>query len=172
MKTRDIALAAFFGAALSGIKLALAFVPNVELVTLLLAVLAFAFGARIAVLAALVFCTVELYYGITPYVLTYYLHWPILALAFSLPAKLKKPSEYHYLVISVALTALFGIQSSLIYILVGSGAGEGFWTRFAANYVAGAWFYVIHVLSNALIFLILFKPLARAAAKITGGKSL
>ena len=63
---KRIALAALFAALVSGGKLALMFIPNVEVVSILLAVAGYCFGALFSLSVSLVFCTCLLYTSPSP----------------------------------------------------------------------------------------------------------
>jgi hypothetical protein len=75
-----LTLIAVLAATLTAGKTALAFIPNVEIVTLLLILFGVVFGWRISLPAALIFCTLEIFiWGFFPvYVLLYFIYWPLL----------------------------------------------------------------------------------------------
>ena len=72
---KRIALAALFAALVSGGKLALMFIPNVEVVSILLAVAGYCFGALFSLSVSLVFCTVETaLWGFNTWVILYFVY--------------------------------------------------------------------------------------------------
>ena len=76
-----VARVAVMSAMLTALKFALSFVPNVEVVTLLVMVYAAAFGAAYALPATVIFCAVETaIYGAGSWVVLYFVYWPLLAL--------------------------------------------------------------------------------------------
>ena len=82
---KRIALAALFAALVSGGKLALMFIPNVEVVSILLAVAGYCFGALFSLSVSLVFCTVETaLWGFNTWVILYFVYWPLVSLLFGL----------------------------------------------------------------------------------------
>lgn len=79
MKIRDIALIGILSATMTAGKLALSFIPNVEIVTLLFIVYTIVFGYKKVLLVSLVFTTTEIFiYGFSTWFLVYYMIWPIL----------------------------------------------------------------------------------------------
>ena len=81
---RAIALVGITAATVECGKLALAALPNIEIVTLLVALYGYVFGIW-GVVAALVFVSIEpIIYGFGTWVVSYYLYWPLVAIIFML----------------------------------------------------------------------------------------
>lgn len=156
---KKIVLIALLGAMLSAVKFALMALPNIELVTFLIVLFTVVAGGRITLPATLIFCSIELFlFGITPFAITYYIHWPFVVIVFSLLRKHLK-TEIGFTVTVFIVTALFGVQSSLTYILIAGGLKTtDFWHKFIIIYMNGVIFYVTHIISNCLIMLFLIKP--------------
>ncbi len=75
---------ALMSAMLTALKFALSFVPNVEVVTLLVVVYGCVFGVKYALPATLIFCGVEIAtYGVQSWVILYFVYWPMLAIVSS-----------------------------------------------------------------------------------------
>ncbi len=153
LSIQDIALISLLSATITAGKLALAFIPNVEIVTLLFIVYTVAFGFKKTLLASLVFSTTEiLIYGFNTWLLGYYLIWPLLIFLTALVKK-KFSSEY----IFATLAGLFGLFFGLFFALVesvfyGYLYGLSYWLR-------GIPFDIVHGASNFIVALLLFKPL-------------
>lgn len=175
--TLRVCITALFAALLVGGKEALAALPNVEVVTLFIAVCAYVFGLAVAMPAVFVFIAVDVaIWGFNTWVISYIVHWNVVALvfwAFSLwrlqNVRLKAAFAA---VLACVLTVLFGILTTAVDTTIGF-TGKGFFTdfsefsrRFAALYVTGAPFFVTHVLSNTLIVAVAFVPLVMLNAKI------
>ncbi len=172
-KTKNTALrlciTAMFAALLVGGKEALAAIPNVEMVTLIIASCAFVFGASVAVPAVFVFIALDMViYGMGTWIIQYIVHWNAVALSFCLLKKLVKNKILTVVlatVIAVVLTAAFGVMTSAVDTVIGFVNGgffvdfSNFAKRFAAVYVAGISFYVTHVVCNAVLFPVAFYPL-------------
>ena len=152
-------------------KLALSFIPNVEVVTLLIICYAAVFGRRYAIFATMIFCTVETaIYGFGTWVLLYFIYWNSLAVVSSL--SLIKPKLYVAVIIAVLFTAFFGVLSTAIDVTFAGIYGvptSDLGKLFGAYYVKGVWFYVTHVVSNLLIVSALFVPLTKLLTKIKNG---
>lgn len=158
---RSLALVGIMAAAVECGKLALAFIPNVEVVSILLALFGYVFGWH-GIVAALVFVAIEpMIWGFNTWVISYIIYWPLVAAVFMLLSKLKIKNRFAITGISVLLTAFFGVLTSLVDVGLFSGSYENFWYRFGVYYARGVGFYAIHIASNAVIFLSLF-PLLEA----------
>ena len=73
---KALALVGLMAATVECGKLALSFLPNIEVVTLLLALYGYVFGWY-GVSAAVVFVCIEpMIYGFGPWLLTYMIYWP------------------------------------------------------------------------------------------------
>ena len=114
---KAIALIGIMAATVECGKLALSFLPNVEVVTLLLAVYGYVFGYAGA-LAALVFVSIEpLIYGFGSWVISYSVYWPLVAFVFCLLAKAKVRSRLAVTATAVSLTVFFGVLTSFVDVI-------------------------------------------------------
>ena len=148
-------------ATLTAGKLALSFLPNVEIVTLFLALYSYSFGA-LGLLASFVFVITEtLIYGFGSWVIAYFVYWPAVAFVFMLLGFLGVRGRVIPTGAAVLLTAVFGVLTSLVEIGLFSGFFDNFAYRFSVYYLRGIAFYAVHTVSNAVIFLFLFKPLRK-----------
>jgi len=159
MKVKDIVLIGILSASLTAGKLALSFIPNVEIVTLLFIVFTLSLGIRRGLFIAIVFATTEiLIYGFSTWVLLYYFIWPLLVVITGLLGKLIK-SEYGYAILAAIFGLCFGlfaaINESIFY---GLAYGLVYWTK-------GLVFDLVHGVSNFIIVLLLFKPLNKFISK-------
>lgn len=165
---------AVMAATLTVSKLALSFIPNVEVVTLLIICYASVFGRRYTIFATMIFCAVETaIYGFGTWVLLYFIYWNLLAVVSSL--SLTKPKLYIAVIIAVLFTASFGVISTGIDVVFAGVYGvpkSDLGRLFGAYYVRGVWFYVTHVVSNLLIVSALYLPLTKVLTKIKTGNYL
>lgn len=165
--TLYIVRVAFMAAMLTVFKLALSFVPNVEIVTLLIAAYASAMGIVYALPAALIFCTVEIaLYGVGSWVLLYYVYWCLLATVCGL--SLKGGRVVFAVIIGAVGSALFGVLSACcdtIFCAAGLAPSQlgKYWV---AYYIKGLYFDVVHIISNAVIMSVLYLPLVLALKRI------
>lgn len=160
MKIRDIALIGILSATITAGKLALSFVPNVEIVTLLFIVYTIVFGYKRIFFTSVVFTTTEIFiYGFSTWLLGYYIVWPMLIMITGL-MKEKIKSEYGYATIG----AIFGYAFGMFFAIVesffyGRAYGWVYWIR-------GIPFDLIHGTSNFIIILVLYKPITDVLMKL------
>lgn len=161
LASKRIALTALAAATIEAVKFALNAVPNVEGVTLLCAVYGYCIGVG-GVVAAAIFCVIEsAVFGFGPWLISYFIHWPCVALVFMLLAKLKVKNRWLITLVAAVMTTLFGIQTSLVDTGLFSGFFDRFWQRFAIIYAQGWVFYVVQISCNLIVFPLLFLPLTK-----------
>ncbi len=163
---KNIALVGLMAACAECGKLAFAFLPNIEVVTLLLALFGYVFGLR-GVLASIVFVCIEtLIYGFGPWVISYFIYWPLAAAVFMLLGKIKVKNRIILTLTAVLLTFFFGVLSSLVEVGLFSGNFDNFLYRFGIYYARGIVFYALQISCNLVLFLLLFPFLARKLKRI------
>ncbi len=167
-RTRAIKLAliAVMAATMEGGKLALSFIPNVEIVTLLCALYGYVFGLS-GVVATYVFVGLEtLIWGVSSWVITYLIHWGAVAIIFALLGRFRIKNRLITTACAMALTVAFGVLSSLIDTGLFTGFYDDFWKRFAIIYTRGAAFYIAEIICNLVLFLVAFTPLVKLLDRI------
>lgn len=164
-----IVMPALIAALLLSGQVALAIIPNVEVVTLIVIVSAYVFSPGVTIIAVLVFCTGEwLIYGFGYWVVSYYIYWPLLT-AVSLILKLLKNTWLRNIIavlIAAVLTTFFGVMTSAVDTVVVSGFNVDFFDYFPIIYIRGAYFYIVHIVSNSITIGCLFTPLSLALKRI------
>jgi len=165
--TLKIALIATFAAMMTGGKLALTFIPNVEPVTLFIVLISSVFGLSYSLPAALIFVSVESYiYGFNYWLIPYYIYFPLLATVFYLLTR-KKKSIFFNAAAAAVMTMIFGVLTTAAdAIFLGDFNYELFFKLFGAYYARGAVFFIVHIVSNFVIVLFLYKPLSEFLIKI------
>jgi len=168
--TKRICLLAVLIATLTGGKTAIAFIPNVEIVTALFIVYALVFGWRNTVLVSIIFVLIEiLIWGFMPWwVLLYFIYWPLLVTAVAfLPRKNTNLRLVLAIVTGIVFTVGFGVLSTFIEIIFMGGLETGlFWRFFYFRYIAGIPFFTAHIVSNAVILPKLIPVLYRTLKKL------
>ncbi len=157
-----VARVAVMSGMLTVLKFALSFVPNVEVITLLILVFASALGLSYALPATFVFCLVDMaIYGIGSWVVLYFVYWPLLAIVGALC--LKNGNAIIATVIAVVGSILFGVLSACADTLcaVGFVPAEKLGEYFVAYYLRGLYFDLVHTVSNTVVVLALFAPLKK-----------
>lgn len=161
-----LALTAIMAATLEGGKLALSFIPNVEIVTLLCAVYGYVFGVM-GIMSTYIFIGLEtLIWGVNTWIVSYLIHWGCVAFVFSLFGKFKVDNRLIFTATAVTMTAAFGVLTSLVDTGVLTGFFNDFGRRFAIIYARGAVFYIAQTVCNLLLFVIVFKPLVKTIERI------
>ena len=151
MRIKDIVIIGMMSALLITVQVALAFLPNVELVSLLIILCTLIFGYR-TLFIIYIFATCEIFiYGLGTWTINYLYVWTILYLLTMVFRRERSP--YIWAVISGLYGLSFGALCSLPYFFAG-----GFPTM-AAYWVSGIPFDLAHGTGNFVIALALFKPL-------------
>lgn len=153
MNIRDIVLIGLFSGIVTVGKLALSFIPNVEIVTLLFIIYTLSLGLKRSILISIVFVTTEIFlYGFSTWILGYYILWPMLIMITSIISR-KLNSEYVYAAIAGIFGITFGVYFSIIEsIFYGWAYGLAYWVR-------GIPWDIIHGGANYIVTLTLLKPL-------------
>ncbi|MDD4315972.1 MAG: hypothetical protein PHC84_02300 [Clostridia bacterium] len=162
-RTKSVVLIALSAALLTGGKMALMGLPNIEIVTLLIILCAYAFGLRIALPATLIFCIVEsLLFGLNLWVISYFIHWPTVAISTALLKKLGATKDYMYIILGVLLAAIFGVTTSAVDAVVASNVAKiNFFVMFSVIYTGGITYYAAHVISNVVFLTTAFPSLSK-----------
>ena len=164
---RALALVGISAATVECGKLVLASLPNIEVVTLLLALYGYCFGA-LGILAAVVFVCIEpLIWGFGPWVVSYIIYWPLVALVFWLLRAAGVKNRWLITAVAVLLTLFFGVFSSLVDVGLFTGFYDKFFERFAIYYTRGFPFYAVEVGCNAVLFPLLFPFLSEKLQKLS-----
>jgi hypothetical protein len=157
---KAIALVGVTAATVECAKLALSALPNIELVTLLVALYGYVFG-WLGVCSAVVFVCIEpLIYGINSWVITYFIYWPLVALVFMLLRRARVRNRWILTAAALGLTVFFGILSSIIDSAIMLGINEYYFKNLIIFYLRGVVFYIVQIACNATIFPLLFLYLA------------
>ncbi len=139
-------------------KIALDFLPNVEVITLLFIVFTIFYGWNTLLIAAgfiLIECCFK---GIHIWTLMYLYIWPLLIVLVYIANK-HKAGHLFYCILSGLFGLFFGLMCTIPYVFFG-----GINTAFAW-WVAGIPYDIIHCVSNFIICLVLFKPLCSIMKK-------
>lgn len=159
LTTRDITLIGLMLATIEVAKRALAFLPNVELVSLLVILYTLFFGKRIFFVIPAFILLEGTAYGFGLWWLMYLYAWPLLA-ALTLLFR-RQTSVWFWSLLSGAFGLAFGALCAIPYIFL-SGPKAAF-----AWWVAGIPYDVIHCVSNFILCLVLYRPLSTALRKLS-----
>lgn len=157
---KSLALVGIMAATVECGKLALSFLPNIEVVTLLLALFGYVFGWY-GVAAAVVFVCIEpLIYGVGSWIITYILYWPAVAVVFMILSRLKVKKIWMLTSVAVLMTFLFGVISSVIDSAFYLGINQHYLSNLALYYARGLIFYILQIACNLALFLTVFNYLS------------
>ena len=158
IKLRELTALAVFAALMIALQVALAQLPNVEVVTLLI-ILATVFMGPKALLAVAVFVLAEgLIYGFHIWWINYLYVWPALVLVVWGLRKWSHPILWA--VVAGFYGLLFGTLCSIPYFITGGwGAGIGY-------IIQGIPFDLVHCIANVALVALLYYPLERVLARV------
>lgn len=162
----DIALMGMMVAVIEACKLAMAFLPNIELTSFWIIMFTLLFGWRI-VFVIPVFILVEgAVYGFGLWWVMYLYAWPLLALAAWLCRR--QESMWFWSFLSAMFGFLFGFLCAIPYVAIGtadSGLRGGLYAGFTW-WVAGIPFDIAHGVGNFVLMTVLYKPVRLAMKRV------
>lgn len=159
LSLRQITLFGMLGALTFGAKVAMAWLPNIEPVSLFVMLFAVVFGWK-ALYPIYLYVALEiLLYGINLWNINYLYVWALLALAAMAMGKLKHPLWWALL--SGLFGLAFGLLCAPVYIAIG-GVEYAF-----AWWISGLPFDYPHAIGNFVMALLLFVPLRRLLEKLS-----
>ena len=115
-----------------------------------------------------VFAAIEtVIWGFGSWVITYFIHWPLVAFSFCILSRFIKPSRIIPTIAAFVLTVEFSVLSALVDVGLTTGYFYNFGERFVIYFLRGTWFYVAQIACNLVLFPLLFKPLTALIARFT-----
>ena len=160
MPISEIVLFGVLGALTFGLKLAMAFLPNIEPVSLLVLLFAVVFGWK-ALYPMYLYVVLEiLIYGFSLWNLNYLYVWLILVALGVTFRRMQSPLGWAML--SGAFGLAFGLLCAPVYIIMVGVKGA------ALAWVQGIPYDLLHCGGNFAMALILFKPLRQLLEKLYG----
>ena len=156
MTTRKLVALSLLAAVMVGLQVALAALPNIEAVSLLVMVYTVVLGSGVAYILAVFVVLEMLLWGVHTWVLSYLYVWAVLAALAWLLRRME--SRLGWALLSGAYGLSFGALCALVYLPVGG------WRMFAATWVAGIPFDLLHCGGNFGMALLLFRPCRRVLA--------
>ena len=158
LSIREITLFAVLGAITFALQVAMAPLPNIEPVSLLVMIYAAVFGWK-CLYPVYVFVVMEiLFYGISMWNVYYLYVWTVLALGAILMRKQRHP--FAWALLSGVYGLFFGALCGIVDIFIG-GFGYA-----AAKWVSGIPFDLLHCGGNFGIALIMFSPMRNLMEKL------
>ncbi len=147
------------GAILFVVQIALAFMPNCELVTCLTIVFTLAFGPEM-LFSVTIFSLLEgMIYGFGLWVISYLYVWPILVLLTLAVKKWFRDERLLWAVLAAGFGLIFGSLFAIAYIPVDPSYALSYW-------IAGLMWDAWHAFTNGVIVFLLYTPLSNGLGKI------
>lgn len=159
MEIKDIPLIGMLGALLMVTQITLAFLPNIELITLLIILFTLLFKKKVVYIISVFIVLQGITYGFGLWWINYLYIWFILAILVAIFSKEKSPFIWAFIAGFYGL--FFGALCAIPYFFIGLSGGSmtsGFQLAFA-YWISGIPFDLVHGVSNFFIALLLFKPL-------------
>ena len=160
LTTKELVRDALLAAILFVSQVSLAWISNVELVSLLLILYTLVFKKHVWLILYVFIVLEGLVYGFGLWWFSYLYVWPILPAAVFLFVRATPPKPLAISILSGIFGMLFGFLCALSYlVLAGPGTAFVWWT-------AGIPFDIIHGVGNFILSLILFCPLYQLLTKL------
>lgn len=151
MRIKDIVIIGMLSALFLTVQVGLAFLPNVELISLFIILCTLILGYK-TLFIIYIFVVSELFiYGLSTWWLNYVYIWTILFLVAYFFRRERSP--YFWAIVSGLYGLSFGALCSIPYFFMG-----GFPTMLA-YWVSGILFDLVHGVANFVLALVLFRPL-------------
>ena len=154
----EVVLFGILGALTFALKFAMAALPNIEPVSLMMVVFATVFGLK-ALYPCYVYVAMEiLTFGIGTWNINYLYIWAIIVVAAWLMRKMEQPLAWALL--SGVFGLFFGAFCAPVDVVIGG------WSYAAAKWVSGIPFDMLHGAGNFVLALIMYKPLRKLLEKL------
>lgn len=152
MSVQKLTRIALLSAILYVSKLALDFLPNVELVSLLVILYTLVFGKETFMIVTVFNLFQMIQWGIGTWTVSYFYVWPFLCLVTLLLKKLIKEEFVIWSMVSGVFGLIFGSLFAVLYLFIDPAYALSYW-------IAGLPWDVWHAVWNFILMIILGKPL-------------
>lgn len=162
---QEIALIGVMVAVIEVCKIALGFLPNIELTSFWMIMFTLFFGWRIVIVVPVFILIEGCMYGFSLWWFMYLLVWPLLVL-FAWIFR-EKDNNIFWAILSGIFGLFFGLLCTIPYVLfyiVGGGVKNALYAGFAW-WVAGIPWDIIHGVGNFVLMALLYTPIRRVMQK-------
>lgn len=159
MSAGRITRIALLSAILYTSKLALEFLPNIELVSLLTILYTLVFGKEAFIIVTVFNLLEVVQWGLGSWVITYLYIWPLLVLGTLVLKKLIGQEFLIWAVFSGVFGLTFGAFFALYYIPIDKTYAWGY-------FLSGLPWDVVHCIGNFVLMLVLGKPMHKLLSKV------
>ena len=160
IKVREMTLFAVLGAMTFGAKYAMAFLPNIEPVSLFVVLFGVTFGRKGLYPIGIYVMMEILFYGLGTWNIMYLYIWPMLGLGAYLLRKMEHPLGWA--VFSGGFGLLFGALCMPVDVVIGGFAYA------ATKWISGIPFDIAHCIGNFVMALVLFQPMRKLMGRLNG----
>lgn len=158
LKVREMTLFSVLGALTFAAKYVMAFLPNIEPVSLCVMLFAVIFGIK-ALYPIYLYVLLELlFYGLGTWNAMYLYIWPVLGLIAYVFRGMEQPLGWA--ILSGSFGLLFGALCMPVDMLIGGFAYA------AAKWISGIPFDIAHCIGNFIISLVLFNPMRKLMTRL------
>lgn len=166
LTVKDIALIGVMVAVIEVCKVAMTFLPNIELTSFWVILFTLFFGWKI-IFVIPVFIAIEAFlYPFGTWLIMYLYAWPLLALVTWCFRKID--SAWFWSMVSAFFGLLFGLLCAIPYLFIGlpgGGSAGGLATAFTW-WIAGIPWDIVHGVANFLLMLVLYHPVRKVMQKV------
>lgn len=159
MSVQKLTRIALLSAILYVSKLALDFLPNIELVSLFIVMYALVFGKETLIIVTVFNLLQIIQWGIGTWTISYLYVWPLLCLITLLLKKLIKEEFVLWSIVSGLFGLIFGSLFALLYLFFDPAYALAYW-------ISGLPWDVWHAVWNFVLMLVLGKPLYMVLSKM------
>lgn len=160
MKTKQLVQIALLASLLYIAQVAFSFLPNIELVSLLILIYSIVFP-HLALYAIYIFVLLEgIQWGFGLWWWSYLYVWPILYFVIKILKKyIQEDDRISWSIVLGFYGLIFGMLFAIVYIPVSFHYALTYW-------ISGLSFDVLHAIGNFIVCVLLYKPLVKAFQKI------
>lgn len=163
---RDITLIGMMAAVIEASKMALSFLPNIELTSFWLIMFTLFFGRKVFPVVPVFILVEGCIYGFGLWWAVYLYVWPLLVLIAWILRK--NESAWFWSIVSGVFGLCFGLLCSVPYVVTGAADGlrHGLYAGFSW-WVAGIPWDIAHCVGNFALMLVLYRPIKSILRKIS-----
>ncbi len=159
MKTKDLVIMAMLTGVIFAAQVAMAALPNIEIVTLLVILYTQLYRKKVFFIIYAFIGLEGLFYGFGLWWLNYLYIWTLLTLLVLLLGK-KQRSPVFWSILAGAYGLCFGMLCAIPYFIAGGiGGGLAYW-------VAGIPYDIMHCAGNTILCLLLYGPLYHVMTQV------
>lgn len=150
LNARSLILYSLLGAILFVSQVTLSFLPNVEMVSFLIIIYSLLYGKNAQIPVIIFNMLMGLVYGFGPWIIGYFILWPLLSFATVLLRKILIEKYLALAIFSAIYGLIFGFLYSIPYFFIDPSYAIAYW-------ISGLPYDIVHMVGNYFIMLTLGK---------------